>query len=60
MTQSTGSTADSPLHIEELAHFTNKLQKLAITLQLHPTCRPMEESLNTAMQKYADTLCATQ
>ena len=53
-----GLLTNPPAHIEEIAHLTNKLQQLAITLQLHRTCRPVEESLQTAMQKYTDTSCA--
>ena len=48
------------MHISELAHVTNKLQQLTVTLQPYPTSRPMEEPLHTAMQKYTDTLCTTQ
>ena len=53
-------TANSPTAVEELGHLTNKLQQLAVTLQLCPYSRPMEEPQHTTMQKYTDTLCATQ
>ena len=55
-----GPTTNPPLHIEELAHLTRKLQQLAVSLQLHPTCRPVEEPLHTSMQTYTDTLCIMQ
>ena len=37
----------------------NRLQQLAIKLQLSPTFSPMEEPLHTAMQEDTDTLSAT-
>ena len=55
-----GPTANPPVHVEELAHLTNKLQQLAIMLQLCPPCMTVEEPLHTAMQKHTDTLCTTQ
>ena len=53
-------TANTSAHIAGLAHITDKLQQLIITLQQLWTSRPMEEPLHTAMQKYMDTLCTTQ
>ena len=55
-----GSTTGPPAHTKELAHFTEKLQQLAVTLQPHSTCRPIQEHIHTAMQQYTDTLCTTQ
>ena len=52
-------TINPPIHVAELAHLTDKLQ-LAVILQPHPTSKPMEESLHTAVQKYMDTVCGTQ
>ena len=49
-------TTNPSVHAEEMMHLTNKLQQLAVTLQLCPPSRPMEEPLHTAMQKYTDTL----
>ena len=48
------------LHIEELAHLTEKLQQLAMTLQPCSPCRTVDEPLHTAMQQYTDTLGTTQ
>ena len=53
-------TANPHAHAKELAQLTNKLQQLTLTLQLHPTPRPLEEPLHTAMQKCTDTLYTTQ
>ena len=47
-------------HIEELAHLTEKLQKLALTLYPCPTDRPVNEPIHTAMQQYTDILCVMQ
>ena len=55
-----GATTSPPTHTEELTYLTEKLQKLALTLQPCPTCGPVDESLQTTMQQYTDTLCATQ
>ena len=53
-------TPNPSVHIEELAHLTNKLQQVSVTLQLCPPSRSVEESLHTAMQKNTDTLCTPQ
>ena len=53
-------TTNPPVHAEEFAQLSNKLQQLTVTLQPHPTPRHMEESLHPTMQKYTNTLCVTQ
>ena len=55
-----GPTTNLPTHVEELAHLTEKLQQLAMMLQPHSPCRPVEEPIHTTMQQYTNTLCAIQ
>ena len=45
-----GRTMNTPAHTEELTHSTDKLQKLALALHPHPTDRPVDEPIHTAMQ----------
>ena len=45
-----GSTANPPMHVEKLAHFSYKLQQLAIILQPCPTSRPVVEPLHSNRQ----------
>ena len=51
---------NTPAHTEELTQLTEKLKKLALTLHLHPIDWPLDEPIHEEMQKYTDTLCATQ
>ena len=55
-----GTATNTPTYTEELAHLTDKLQKLALTLNPHPADRPLGEHIHTEMQQYTDTLCAAQ
>ena len=50
----------TPAHSYELAHLTEKLHKVALTLHPCPTQRPVNEPLHAALQQYIDTLCAMQ
>ena len=51
---------NTPAHTEELAHQTEKLQKVALMLHTCPTHRQVDKPILTAIQQYTDTPCATQ
>ena len=53
-------TTNPSVHIEELAHFTNKLQPLVMMLQPCSPCRPVVEPLHTVMQRYTCAFCTTK
>ena len=55
-----GTAMNTPAYTEELAHSTEKLQKLALMLHSCPTHRPVDQHIHAAVQQYTDTLCATQ
>ena len=55
-----GSTTSPHTHTEELAHLTEKLQKLALLLQPCSTYKPADKPIHTVMQQYTDTLCTIQ
>ena len=54
-----GTATNTPAHTEELASFSDKLQKLAPTLHPHPMDRPVDEPIHKRVQQYTETLCAT-